>query len=126
MPIISKTDNDNKLVYTTCTGLMSEDDFKLYVADVWGDLRHFGFNELFDTRQANWELFDFGYLLNVAKNASTLTTIDYNSKLAWVVEDGKQKKLTDFYKSAKSLLPVNSRHLQAFYSEAEALDWLKN
>ncbi len=126
MPITNKTDHDKKLIYTSCSGVMTEEDFRDYILRIWGDMSHYGYNELFDTRQADWDLFDFGYLLDVAKNAATLKTIDYNSKLAWLVLEGKQKQLTDFYKSAKSLLPTNSRKLQAFYSEAEALAWLNN
>jgi len=40
------------------------------------------------------------------------------------VLEGKQRELTDFYKAAKSLKPVRSRALEAFYSMDEAIGWL--
>ena len=106
--------------------MMSLDDFYVYIADVWHDPGHYGFNELFDTTQADWSQFDYNLLLKLAQSAAKLQTLDPESKLAWVVLEGKQKDLTDFYKSAKSMLPVKSRKLEAFHSREQALKWLES
>ena len=125
MPIENIIDNTEKIIFTICSGTMRDEDFDLYVKRIWGNDQYYEFNELFDTVQADWSKFDFGYLLGFAKEAAKLTTINPDTKLAWVVLEGKQKQLTDFYKSAKSLTNVKSRALVAFYSKEEALEWLK-
>jgi len=125
MPIINTIDKDKKLIYSKCTGKMTPEDFDLYINNVWSTKEHYDFNELFDTVDADWDDFNFGYLLTVAENAAKLETINPNTKLAWIVLEGKQKELTDFYKAAKSVKPVKSRELEAFYSREEALNWLK-
>ena len=125
MPIKNTINEEEKIIYTSCSGIMTEDDFKEYIHNVWSHGNYYGYNELFNTTEANWDDFDFGFLLYVAQSAAKLKTIDPNSKLAWVVLEGKQQKLTDFYISAKSMLPVQSRALEAFFSRDEALAWLK-
>lgn len=124
MAIFNKVDEDQKIVYTRCTGLMTIEDFTDYITRVWGDFTHYGYNELFDLVDGDWSEFEFGFLLEIAREAARLKTIDYDSKLAWVLQDGKQKELVDFYKTAKALLPVQSRSLKAFYSRDEAMKWL--
>ena len=124
MPIANAVDIEQKLIYSTCTGVMVKEDFDIYVREIWSHKNHYGFNELFDTVQADWNDFDFSYLLSVAETAVLLNTIDPNSKLAWVVLEGKQKELTNFYKAAKSLTRGSSRTLEAFYSRDEAMAWI--
>lgn len=125
MPINNTIDQKEKIIYSICTGVMKEEDFDVYLKEIWGHDKYYGFNELFDTVQADWSEFDFGYLFSVIEGAAKLKTIDPDSKLAWVVMEGKQKELTDFYKSAKSLMQGKSRSLEAFYSIDEAMQWLK-
>ncbi|MDH5570577.1 MAG: hypothetical protein OEY89_02355 [Gammaproteobacteria bacterium] len=125
MPIKNTINQEEKIIYSICEGLMVREDFDLYVSRIWSHYKYYGFNELFDTVQGDWSEFDFGYLFSVAETAAKLKTIDTNSKLAWVVLEGKQKELTDFYRSAKLLLPVKSRSLEAFYLYDEAMQWLK-
>lgn len=125
MPIQNTVDDAQKIIYSTCTGIMAPEDFPDYVSRIWGTGQYFGYNEFFDVTQADWSQFDYGFLLDVAENAAKLSTIDPNSKLAWLVLEGKQKELTDFYKAAKALGGSKSRQLQAFYSRKEALQWLK-
>ncbi|WP_100278130.1 hypothetical protein [Mariprofundus aestuarium] len=104
---------------------MKQDDFVEYVKEIWSHDKYYGFNELFDVTQADWSEFNFSYLIEVAKNASQLRTIDIKSKLAWVVLEGKQRELTEFYKSAKLMTPGTSRKLEAFNSKDEAMQWLR-
>lgn len=125
MPINNSIDKDKKIVYSICTGVMSKKDFDLYINNIWSEDDHFGFNELFDTVDADWSEFDFSYLFDIAKTAAALTAIDSNSKLAWVVLEGKQKELTDFYVAAKSLTKGQSRSLEAFYTKEDAMRWLE-
>lgn len=125
MTINNIINEEEKIIYTTCNGLMTEIDFELYVQEVWSHDKYYGFNELFDTVDGDWSQFDFSFLFKVAEKASQLGTIDPNSKLAWYVLEGKQKELTDFYKSVKSVMQTRSRALEAFYSRDEALQWLK-
>ena len=125
MPIINTIDQVEKIIYTQCTGLMKKEDFDCYVNEIWSHGRYYGFKELFDTVLADWSEFDFAYLFTLAEHAAKLQTIDTNSKLAWVVLEGKQKELTDFYKSAKLLMNVKSRPLESFYSKSKAMQWLK-
>ena len=125
MPINNTVDKDKKIVYSICNGVMTKGDFDLYINTIWSVDDHFGFNELFDTVDADWSEFDFSYLFDIAKTAASLTTIDSNSKLAWVVLEGKQKELTDFYKAAKSLTSGQNRTLEAFYTKEDAMTWLE-
>lgn len=125
MPINNTVNKDEEIIYSICTGIMKPEDFDLYISTIWRTGKHYGFNELFDTVEADWNEFDFNYLLKIADTASRLKAIDPNSKLAWVVLEGKQKELTSFYKAAKSLTDTPSRSLEAFYSRDDALDWLK-
>lgn len=124
MPIDCQIELSEKRIYTTCSGMMQTSDFDAYLAAVWSDMKCYGFNELFDTTRGDWSNFDFGYLLTLAEKAADLKTIDTNTRLAWVILDGKQKELTDFYLAAKTMLPARSRELRAFYSRDEALEWL--
>jgi len=124
MPIKVTIDPDARIIYSTCMGTMTEEDFVKYQQWPWGDNTYYGFNELFDVTQADWSGFNFSFLLTVADNASKLGTLDPQSKLAWVILEGKQKALTDFYKAAKSTVTTKSRQLQAFYSREEAMSWL--
>lgn len=124
MPINNTIDKDKKIIYSICTGVMTKEDFDLYISTIWSIDDHFGFNELFDTVEGDWSEFDFSYLLDIAKTAATLSTIDSNSKLAWLVLEGKQKELTDFYKAAKSLTSGQNRTLEAFYTKEDAMRWL--
>lgn len=125
MPINNTINKDERIIYTTCSGLMKSEDFDFYIKKIWGHNEFYGFNELFSTVDGDWSEFDFSYLLGVAQAAAKLKTIDTNSKLAWVVLEGKQKELTDFYKSAKLLTNVESRALEAFNCKDKALQWLK-
>ena len=124
MPIQSEINDDEGMVYTRCYGSMLLADFHHYIAHVWSDRRCYGYNELFNTTEGDWSEFDFGSLLDVASRAAELNTIDPNSKLAWIVDDGKSQALTGFYKAAKASLPVESRSLEAFKSRREAMAWL--
>lgn len=124
MPIKNYVDKDKKVVYSICNGMMTKEDFDLYIKTIWSHDSYYGFNELFDTTAADWDEFDFSYLFTLAKTAASLTSIDSNSKLAWIVLEGKQKELTDFYKAAKSLTNGQSRSLESFYTKNEALNWL--
>ena len=126
MPIESTINNAEKIIYSTCSGIMTQEDFDHYIDRVWRTNEHYYFNEVFDTTQADWNDFEFNYLFHVAKAAASLNTINPETKLAWVVLEGKQKELTDFYKAAKSLTLANSRGLEAFYSKDKAMDWLQN
>ncbi len=125
MPIHNSVDEKERIVYSICSGTMKPEDFVDYINEIWSHGNYYGFNELFDTREADWSQFKFSYLIEVAKRASQLRTIDPGSKLAWIVIEGKQKELTDFYKSAKLMTPGTSRQLEAFNSEEEAMRWLR-
>ncbi len=125
MPINNSINKEERIIYSICTGVMRCEDFDFYIKKIWGDNEHYGFNELFSTIDADWSEFDFSYLFGLAQAAAKLETIDTNSKLAWVVLEGKQKELTDFYKSAKLFTHVKSRALEAFNSKCEAMQWLK-
>ena len=124
MPIQNEIDDKQRCIYTNCVGSMTSDCFDDYLARIWTKLEYFGYNELFDTTQADWSDFNFGYLFEVAKRASELTALDPNSKMAWHVSEGKVKELTDFYITAKSMITSRSRSLEAFYDRNEALKWL--
>lgn len=126
MPINNTLDHDEKIIYSICTGLMTEQDFVEYIKRIWSHDAHYGYNEVFNTVEGNWDNFDFGFLLKVAENAAKLQTIDTDTKLAWIVLEGKQKDLTTFYKAAKSLTNTKSRSLEAFYSIDEAMTWLQS
>lgn len=126
MPIKNTINHDQQLIHSTCVGTMAPIDFTDYVSRIWSHTDYYGFNELFDATQADWSQFDFSFLFDVAENAAKLSTLDPESKLAWLVLEGKQKELTDFYKAAKSMTNARSRALQAFYSKDEALNWLSN
>lgn len=124
MPIKNEIDHHQKCIYSICTGVMCTDDFDEYLADIWTNSSHFGYNEFFDTTEADWSQYDVMSLMSIAQKATQLTAIDANSKLAWLVSDEKVKQLTDEYKATKSLMNVQSRKLQAFFSREEALLWL--
>lgn len=126
MPINNTVNEDERIIYSICSGVMKPEDFDLYINTIWSHNEYYGFKELFDTVEADWSKFDFSYLFDIAKKAAALTTIDSNSKLAWIVLKGKQKELTDFYKAAKSLTQGQSRTLEAFYSKEDALQWLNS
>ncbi|ATX82292.1 hypothetical protein Ga0123462_1429 [Mariprofundus ferrinatatus] len=126
MPIQNSVDTNERIVYSTCVGKMSKEDFIEYVKEIWSHGDYYGFNELFDVTRGDWSEFNFSYLIEVAKNAAMLRTIDPESKLAWVVLEGKQRELTEFYKSVKLLTQGNrSRSLEAFYSKGDAMRWLR-
>ncbi|MDH5391855.1 MAG: hypothetical protein OEY11_01590 [Gammaproteobacteria bacterium] len=124
MTIMNEINHEQLCIYTNCSGKMCIKDFDDYFSRVWTVSSHFGYNELFDTTQGDWSEFDFSYLFNIAKMASQLTAIDPRSKLAWVLPNSKFKKLTDFYVSSKNMITTESRQLEAFFDQQQALDWL--
>ena len=119
-------DEKEKVIHTICSGVMTLEDFTDHMKRIWSDTKYYGYNELLDTTQGDWTDFDFGYLFTIAEKASRLNTFDPNTKVAFVVQEGKPKALTDFYKNIKGMLPANSREMKAFYSKEEALAWLKS
>ena len=125
MSILNTINEDEKIIYSTCSGVMKNEDFDDYLLRIWGHTNYYYFNELFDTTAADWDSFEFGYMLDFAQAAAKLKTLNPETKLAWVVLAGKQKELTDFYKAAKSFTNVRSRALEAFESKEEALQWLR-
>lgn len=126
MPIINTIDEKEKIIYTTCSGVMENKDFDDYLIRIWGHDKYFYYNELFDTvNDADWNSFDYNYLIGFAQAAAKLKTINTETKLAWIVIEGKQKELTDFYKAAKSFTNVKSRALESFESKEKALQWLR-
>ncbi|MDH5396263.1 MAG: hypothetical protein OEW97_08300 [Gammaproteobacteria bacterium] len=124
MTIENIIDQDNKIILTLCSGVMVPEDFDIYVLRIWSDATYFEYNEIFDATHANWDDFDFSHLLAVAKKAAMNGYLNPNSKLAWVISEGKQKALTEFYTAAKLSLPVNSREFKPFYNQADAMKWL--
>ena len=76
MPIKNTINIEEKLIYSTCTGMLKQHDFDLYIKNIWASDKYYGFNELFDTVQADWSEFNFGYLFTIAETAAELTTID--------------------------------------------------
>jgi len=126
MPIENVINDKEKIVYTICRGVMTLEDFTEHMKRIWSDTKYYGYHELLDTTLGDWTDFDFGFLFTIAEKASRLTSFDPNTKVAYVVQEGKQKALTDFYKNIKAMLPVNSRKLETFYSKEEAIAWLKS
>lgn len=125
MTIENIIDEDNKIIHTICSGVMVPEDIDLYILRIWSDGTYFNFNEFFDTRQANWDDFDFSHLFSIAKKAAMNGYLNPDSKLAFIISEGKQKALTEFYMAAKSSLPVNSREFKSFYNQADAMKWLQ-
>ena len=62
MPIDYTVNHENKCIYTHCSGLMDIEDFEQYFSQIWSDATHYGYNELFDARDAEWKRFDFSLL----------------------------------------------------------------
>ena len=124
MPIKNEINNEQRCIYTMCSGLISAQDIEEYLARIWTDISLYGYNEFFDATQADWQKVDFNYLFEVAQQASKLTAIDNNSKLAWFISGNSEKEKADFYVSAKSLITTESRSIKAFYDRDEALEWL--
>jgi len=125
MPINNTINEEERIIYTTCSGVMKAEDFDDYLVRIWGHDKYFYYNELFDLSNADWSTFDFSYLLGLAQAAAKLKTLNHKTKLAMIVIEGKQKELTEFYKAAKSLTNVKSRAIEKFESKEEALQWLK-
>ena len=125
MPINSSINLEEKIILTTCSGLMAPRDFDHYRMEVWGHRGHFGFNELFYTVEGDWSEFEFNQLLGVADKAAALISFKPNSKLALLVSIGKREELSKFYKSAKSCKPGHSRKIGIITTETEAMDWLQ-
>ena len=124
MPIKNEINQEQHCIYTMCSGLILPNDIDEYLARIWTDLSNYGYNEFFDATQADWREFDFKYLFEVAQQASKLTAIDNNSKLAWYVATAEDKEKADYYVSAKLLITDESRIIKAFFDRNEALDWL--
>ena len=125
MPITNTINEKESIIYTTCSGVMKNEDFDDYLVRIWGHDKYYNYNELFDTVSADWTFFEYSYLIDFSQAAAKLKTLNPETKLAWVVIEGKQKELTKFYKEAKSLTNVKSRELEAFESKEEALQWLQ-
>ena len=125
MAIINTINEKEKIIYTTCSGVMESKDFDDYLIRIWGHDKYFYYNELFDTVNADWSSFEYGYLIEFAQAAAKLKTLNPESKFACIVIEGKQKKLAEFYKAAKLFTNVKSRELELFESKEKALQWLR-
>lgn len=125
MPIINTINEKEKIIYTTCTSEMKSEDFDDYLIRIWGHDKYYNYNELFDTVSADWSSFNYSYLIEFAQAAAKLKTLNPKTRLAFIVIEGKQKQLTDFYKAAKSFTNVKSRALESFISKEKALQWLQ-
>lgn len=125
MPIKNEIKHEQRCIYTMCSGLISAQDIDEYLARIWTDITLYGYNEFFDATRADWRNVDFDYLFEIAQQASKLTVIDNNTKLAWFVAGQSEKEKADFYVSAKSLITSESRSIKAFFDRDEALRWLE-
>jgi hypothetical protein len=121
MPISSEINTEQRRVYTTCGGFITLPDFTHYQNTVWTNFDLYGFDELFDTRQADFSGMTHGDLLTVASNEAKLQTLAPDSTVAIVVTPGKHEELMKFYQVAKGAIPVPSRTIKLFTSLDDAM-----
>lgn len=123
MPISSEISNEQRRVYTTCCGLITPADFTHYQNTVWTNFNLYGFDELFDARQADFSGITHGDLLSAASNAAKLQAMSPDSTVAVVVTPGGHEDLVRFYQAAKGALPMPSRTIKLFTSLDDAMAW---
>lgn len=127
MPIETAIYYDEKLVHAKCAGIVSREDLYSYQKTVWIDSVTYGFDCVFDMCKADLSTISFADLLPFASKAVMIDTGQPATKLAVVVSEEFQERLSKFYQSALELSPLNkTRSMQIFYETGEAEDWIRN
>ena len=124
MPIVSTPDHDLKIVYTTCSSLMTLQDIEHYQYTTWLEPGIYGYNELFDISDSDFSLISFSDLIAIAQTASKLYMLDPNSRIAILAHTQHQQSLADFYIAAKEATKGPSRDIKSFDDKQTAMDWL--
>ncbi len=105
---------------------MTRRDFITHMDLIWSNNLHYGFNELLDTRNADWDQFGFSDIFEIVRKEYELLSISSRSKFAWVVKKGMQEDLASFYITALGITCSKPRKIQIFYSYKKAVDWLQS
>lgn len=124
MPIQSKIDRENRLVYTSLSEVISQADFEAHFASVGMDLSLHGFDEIFDLTGADgWSIGNIDFI-RIAKKAGSLPAIDKNAHLAVICNTAQSCAILKMYSYVKRMLRVSTRAIHVFRSVAEAEAWL--
>jgi len=124
MPIKTLYDKKYRLIQTTCSGRISHSDLSNYQKTVWNDPDITDFHELIDFSDANLTEVCFSDLITLAQSASQVFSITSHSKLALITKTDQQRRLIDFYISARSLAETPTRPIKNFNSLTDALSWI--
>lgn len=124
MPIDSSIDQDRRLIIAKCSGLLTLQDFIDYHRSVWCLPEVFGFNELFDARNADTSQLSYSDLLNLVASAIQLHNVLPQSKSAVLIQNDAQRQLYEFYLTARENFSNNSPQIAAFNNRDAALTWL--
>ena len=126
MPIEYHIDHGRRLVLTSASGKLTEEDIYNYRRNVWSlpDVR--GFNELVDARKVEEIL-----LITVEKMSELIKLSIYmddkanSTKLAIVTSDTFLHGMGGLYEAFRNENPMSTKKVSVFRSMQEAIDWIE-
>jgi hypothetical protein len=123
MTISVDIDRHRKLVRATCSGQVTVDELMDYQTETWLNSNVNGFDGLFDARQGDFGDIDVTSLLSFSNKAATIDQFVHPCKMAIVISDNEQRRLSEFYASAVGFVN-NTRTTRIFDSLESACEWL--
>jgi len=125
MPIDCSVDRDRKIISTTCRGKITRQEFFDHQRVNGSDESLFGFDEILDTREADFSEFDHLALQSIAQVTGQLPAIDSNAVLAVLVSEGNTKIIVELYQMVEKVVNGSGREIQFFQRPDEAYSWVE-
>jgi hypothetical protein len=126
MPLEYRIDQERRVVFTTATGILTNEDFFANQRGVCARGDAAGFDEVFDMGGVEDLVLPSGDRVRaLADLASTMDVPGTSSRVAIVAPQDFTYGLARMYATYRALHPRGERAVQVFRSMQAALDWLR-
>ena len=126
MPISLKTKKNERLICSTGSGQITQQDFDSYHSSILNNPYIYGYNEILDLTAADLTTLNYSELLGIAETASSSKAFDPHSKLAIILKNKQQEEIIKLYQSARTFTTNPCRSMLAFFSHEDAIKWIDN
>jgi hypothetical protein len=126
MSITCEIFKEKSLFYTKCSGTISLQEFIRHQNEHGGNECLYGFNEIFDTREADFSQLGLMALQAIASRTQALDALSADSYLVVVVNSGINKMAVELYKMIEQVLGGKSRKMKIVTSPDDAYDFLNS
>lgn len=125
MPIDISINHNDHIVHATCHGEITLSDVQDYQQKVWGNGEVKGYQELFDASHCDVSGFSIADAMIVAEKDNEYDFGTGHTKKAIVISSEEHQQRAIIYTATRGLDSNNPRTIKTFYSESNAMDWIK-